>query len=93
MSKLSGRPIYEGLVLLQRNRQPGLSKTKREERSFRVRELDLLQNYRTVILLDDVVTSGATLRAANVACLEAHPALSAVVAVTVFNRSLSTGFA
>jgi ComF family protein len=85
IAKTLGRPVSYGSLVRERATRPQAT-LGRDERRANVREAFAVSNHqkihgRNVLLLDDVVTTGATLSAARDALLTAGPASVRCVAV------------
>lgn len=91
LSLLAGAAILDGLILFEKDRQPGKGRQERRQRKIGASPALLreLHSYTTVLLIDDVVTSGGTMEAARKA-LGIDPK---VYGLTLFSRVLSTEFA
>lgn len=96
LSQLTGRPVAE-LLKLNGNtptRQPGLSRAERKKRSFTIANPgDNLPYYKTVLLVDDVVTTGASLLGAQIALEALDQSPERVLGLALFDRVLRTTFA
>lgn len=64
LSRCIQRPVIDALVKVSTGGQKRLSRTGRDMAKFRLRAPHLCSDYRTVIFVDDVITTGATARAA-----------------------------
>lgn len=64
LGRCVNRPVTEALVTVLSGRQKRLDRQGRERERFHLRAGHLCSDYRTVILVDDVITTGATARAA-----------------------------
>jgi len=85
LAETTGLEMVEALALGKEERQPGKSRRERMKRRLRLKEgVDLL-SYKSVLLIDDVTTSGATL----LGCKKALRGSQKVAALTVFRREPS----
>jgi predicted amidophosphoribosyltransferase len=64
LSRINGFPVLDALVPLSAERQKRLDREQRSGVRFAVRSDHHCMDYRAVIIVDDVVTTGATARAA-----------------------------
>lgn len=89
LGELTGFPVMEVLSLSCGEPQRGKRIEERLRREFHVVPQANLQNYKTVLLIDDVTTTGASLRAAQ----KALPKGLSCIGLTAFYRTLSTNLA
>ena len=86
LARWSGGDFVDVLSLALQKRQPGQTLAQRRTRRISVSANFDLQNYKTVIFVDDVVTSGSTLTAAAMTLPKEQPRIG----MTLLNRALRT---
>lgn len=64
LGRLLGCPVVDLLDMPQRRRQKRLSRVERQGANFALKNDGLCTDYKSVIIVDDVVTTGATAQAA-----------------------------
>jgi len=69
LSRVMGHPVQDALVKVNSRRQKDLGREERRNVRFVLRSGHLCTDYRSVIIVDDVVTTGATAMAAYQALL------------------------
>ncbi len=92
LSEWTGLEMLNGLDISGKERQPGKSKQDRKARKIEFKSEEIkkfLLSYKTVILVDDVVTTGSTMEAASRTLNRSQR----VYGLTLFRRDLSTKFA